>query len=366
MSHELSSSTGDSDLNPMDLLLAKLSEQQSMINKQHHALRTVDDVAYTRPVECLANSSGSSAAENPEADTAREMARNTSPTGLDKQGAEPPSAEEVIRLKLELEKAKGKIAQMDQELIQTRITKHTIEQVIGTASEADFPLNQPGDPKSFPQALSTASRAPYDRDNSWVVHEDAHSDTSDALSASGFNRARAIWGNNRRQQYPMGLPDFQAPPTAFPHGAWVGRGFGQQFTEAPGPYGHSLGGFRADRLTPDLDTGMGPPGERRNNRNSSRLSTRNNGAFPYAGSASSYDGYGPGIIGYGSVAGMAGSATGGTSAGLGMGLGLSNVMDYHPQPIGTPLSPFAPEFTSTGEGWKNDVSGVTDAIFVDY
>jgi hypothetical protein len=355
MSHELPSSTGDNDLNPMDLLLAKLSEQQSVINKQHHALRTVDDVAYTRTVEYLANSSGSSAAENPEADTAGKMARNTSPVAPDNTEAEQPSAEEVIRLKLELEKAKGKIAQMDQELTQTRITKHTIEQVIGTASEADFPLNQPGDLKSFPQALNPASGASYGRDNSWIVHEDAHSDTSDALSASGFNRARAIWGNNGRQQYPMGLPDFQAPPTAFPHGAWVGRGFSQQLVEPPSPYGPSLGGFRADRLTPDLDTRMGPPGERRNNRNNSRLGNRNNGAFPYAGSASPYEGYGPGIIGYSSVAGMAGSAAGATGAGLGMGLGLSTAMDYHPQPIGTPLSPFAPEFTSTGEAWKNDV-----------
>jgi hypothetical protein len=52
---------------------------------------------------------------------------------------------------------------------------------------------------------------------------------------------------------------------------------------------------------------------------------------------------------------MAGSAAGATGAGLGMGLGLSTAMDYHPQPIGTPLSPFAPEFTSTGEAWKDDV-----------
>ena len=75
---------------------------------------------------------------------------------------------------------------MDQELAQTRITKHTIDQVIGGGSEADGQV---------PQSSSSSIRPPFIRDSSWAAQDDARSDTSDALSAGGFNRSRAVWSN---------------------------------------------------------------------------------------------------------------------------------------------------------------------------
>jgi hypothetical protein len=354
MSHDASSSNDEDEVNPMDLLLAKLSEQQAVINKQHEALKTVEDISYTRTVEYVNTSSASSALITPATDNFESTAPSTGDvTPVDNRHTQP-SAEEVLRLKLELEQAKGKIARMDQELTQTRITKHTIEQAIGTASEADFPLNQPNDMGHLHPTLNAIVRPSFGRDNSWSGQEDTRSDTSDALSAGGFNRARAIWSNNG--SYTSAMPGFPGPPSSFPHGAWVGRGFGQQFAEQPISFGPPMGNFRGDHLMPDLDSGMGPPGDRRtNSRNNGRFTPRNTEGFPYAASNSSFEGLNPPPLGYGSVAGMAGGVAGAMGGPMSIGVGGGS-MDYQPQPIGTPLSPFAPEFTSAGGVWKNDVS----------
>lgn len=352
MSHDTSSSNGDDDMNPMDLLLAKLSEQSAVINKQHDAL--VEDTSYSRTVDYVNNSSGSSAFVTP----ATELFESTAPsTGLATpadDGGTQLNAVDVLRLQLELQQAKGKIARMDEELTQTRITKHTIEQAIGTASEADFPLNQPHDVGHL-HNLNTTIRPPFGRDNSWSGQEDARSDTSDALSAGGFNRARAIWSNNG--SYPGVMPSFQGPQSAFPHGAWVGRGFSQQFAEHPMSFAPSINGFRGDHLMPDIDSGMASSRDRRIiSRNNNRYTGRNAGALPYAASSSSFEGLTPASLGYGSVAGMAGGVSGAMSGTMSMGMSNGASMEYHPQPIGTPLSPFAPEFTIAGGTWKNDVS----------
>jgi hypothetical protein len=354
MSHDASSSNDEDEVNPMDLLLAKLSEQQAVINKQHEALKTVEDISYTRTVEYVNTSSASSALIIPATDNFESTALSTGDvTPVDNRHTQP-SAEEVLRLKLELEQAKGKIARMDQELTQTRITKHTIEQAIGTASEADFPLNQPNDMGHLHPTLNAIVRPSFGRDNSWSGQEDTRSDTSDALSAGGFNRARAIWSNDG--SYTGAMPGFSGPPSSFPHGAWVGRGFGQQFAEQPMSFGPSMGNFRGDHLMPNLDSSMGPPGDRRtNSRNNGRFTPRNNGGFPYAASNISFESLNPPPLGYGSVAGMAGGVAGAMGGPMSIGMGGGS-MDYQPQPIGTPLSPFAPEFTSAGGGWKSDVS----------
>jgi hypothetical protein len=343
----------------MDKLLAKLNEQQAAINKQHDALKIPDDdIAYSRTVDYIAASSSSSIPVTPATDAF--AFNNTVPTTNSatpsREDATQPPAEVVLRLQLELEQAKGRIARMDQELTQTRITKHTIEQAIGTASEADFPLNQSPDiidqrVSNLQQAVNTSVRHPYGRDNSWAAQEDARSDASDALSAGGFNRARAIWGNSGRQQYTGYhniVQDFQQPQAGFPAGSWAGRGLGQQFSEPSLAYGSHVAGFRGDHLIPDLDSG-GVPGDRRGNSRTGRFGNRSAGSFPCVGSNSSYDNLNSVPNAFNSVAGMAGGVASPLMGGL---------MAYQPQPIGTPLSPFAPEFTSSGGVWKNDVGQV--------
>lgn len=351
MNHEPSST----DTNPMDKLLAKLSEQQAVINKQHEALKSSEDASYVRTAEYIATASSSVQITPVPESFNNNTAPTTSPPSVAGDDNPTQSVDEVARLKAELEAARGKIARMDQELAQTRITKHTLDQAIGNSSEADYPLNH----------LPPTMRPQIQRDNSWAGQEDARSDTSDALSASGFNRARAIWGNVGKPAFPGAQGAFQ-PSEALNAAQWINRNFGQPFVDAqmlppmppmPNmPYnGPPMNTFR-NGMMPDPELLMAPParrgpvGGRFNNRSST-------GSFPYASSNSSFDGYTPSTTPFGSVAGV--NQMGG-QIGMGMNAGMNmsgnTYGGYQPQPIGTPLSPHAPEFTSTGStSWKSDV-----------
>jgi len=201
-------STSSAEPNPMDKLLTKLSEQQAVINKQHETLRTSEvlTVAYTGTAEYV--SASSSVPIRPATETFNNStAPTTNPPNVSGEETATPSAEEVLRLKAELEAAKGKIARMDQELVQSRITKHTLDQAMGIASEADFPLNLQSEERlnHLPQSLNTTIHSHFQRDGSWATQEDARSDTSDALSAGDFNRAREIWANRVKPVF-NGLP----------------------------------------------------------------------------------------------------------------------------------------------------------------
>jgi hypothetical protein len=362
MSHDAASSSDDEGTNPMDKLLAKLSEQQEALSKQRELLKSSDDqVAYTRTAEYVSGTSTvaltTSALNSLNASTAS-TTNTPSPAGDD---AAPPSAEEVLRLKLELEAAKSKLARMDEELAQSRITKHTLDQVIGTPSEFDFPVGQEVDDadirvNNLQQGITPRGRSQINRDLSWAAGDDSRSDTSDTLSASGFNRAHAIWGNRPKPSFPAAHPaaaNFQ-PSEALAASQWMNRGFGQPFVDTPMQYaGAHMNTFRGDRMISDPDLLMAPPTGRRNNV-ASRFNNRAAGPFSYAGSSGAYDGYTPVSSSYGSANGVGAGV--GTSIGLGMsGLSAGMYSGYQPQPIGTPLSPHAPEFTSS-TGWKGDVS----------
>lgn len=336
----------------MDKLLAKLNEQQAAINKQHEALKMPeDDIAYTRTVDYISSSSSIPVTPATEASAFHSTAPMTS-CQTTREDNTQPSADVVRRLQLELQEAKGRIARMDQELAQTRITNHTIEQAIGTVSEVDFPLTQTSDAiehrvNSLQQTTNASVRHPYGRDSSWTGQDDSRSDASDALSAGGFNRARAVWGSNGRQQYtayPNVIQDFQQPQSG---GPWTARGLGQQFSDPSLAYGSHLAGFRGDHLVPELESGVGIQGDRRGNNRAVRFGNRSAGSFPFVGGNNSFDNINSSQNAFNGGGGLTGGVTGPIMGGI---------MTYQPQPIGTPLSPFAPEFTSSGVTWKNNVS----------
>jgi len=154
----------------------------------------------------------------------------------------------------------------------------------------------------------------------------------------------------------------------------MNRSFGQPFVDGPMasmppmpsmpampsmPYtGPPMNAFRNNGMMQDPELLMAPPAARRgpvggrfNNRSSA-------GSFPYASSNSSFDGYTPSTTPFGSVAGvnhMGGQI--GMGMNTNMNMGANAYGGYQPQPIGTPLSPHAPEFTSSSAAsWKNDVS----------
>lgn len=347
-SHE---TTPSSELNPMDKLLAKLSEQSAAINKQHEALKNSEDnLAYSRTMEFVSSSSSlpiTSATETKNTSTAP----STGPASVTGEETTNVGDDEVLRLKLELEAAKNKLARMDQELAQTRIRKHTIDQAMGSSiSEADYALNV-DDNGLNPNLPQHTLRPHIQRDNSWAAQDDSRSDTSDALSANEFNRSRAIWGNGGRPAFNgQGPVPPYPPPEALAPTQWMNRGFAQPF-DAPMPFsGPPMNAFRGDRMTPDPDLLMAPPAGRRGQMGG-RFAR---GSFPYASSNSSYDGYTSATTQYGSVGGMGGGvAPMGGQMGMhaGMNGGGSVYGGYQPQPIGTPLSPHAPEFTSGNSGY---------------
>ncbi len=365
LSHDASSV----EINPLDKLLAKLSEQQTVLKSQSEAMKNVEETMVSRLRTAEYVSTACSAPLTPAEDAFNSTAPTTGPPSASVDDMTGTSLGEVARLKVELEAAKGRIARMDQELAQTRITKHTIDQAIGNASEADFPLNPLMEDR--PNLLPPSLRPQLQREGSWAVQDDARSDTSDALSASGFNRARAIWSNgvNKSAFHAIqgAVPPFQ-PSAEVSQAQWMNRSYGQPFVEGPMPPVSYNGpppvnAFRNDRMMPDPELLMAPPAGRRgvgggrfNNRSSA-------GSYPpYASSNSSFDGYTPSSTPYSSVAGMNG---GSASMGPPMGpIGMSTAMamsasmygGYQPQPIGTPLSPHAPEFTSTSASWKGEVS----------
>ena len=346
--------------NPMDKLLAKLSEQSAAISKQTEALKE-DNAAYLRTVDYI--SASSSVPLTPAEESFNQStALTTSPPSLAGDGQ---GADEVLRLKLELEAAKGKIARMDQELAQSRITKHTIDQAIGSASEADYPMTDSRF-HHLPTGVNPASRPQPHRDNSWAAQDDARSDTSDALSATGFNRARAIWNNGDKPNFPAFQQgsmqgSFQQPSGGLADAQYTSRSFGQPFVDAPEQYAAPPPPFREQSMVPDHDMLMAPPAPRRPNAGP-RFNHRNVESLPYAGSNSSYDGYTPNSTAFGSFAGMGSSIGMGMNMGSGMTGGMATGMHggmfggYQPQPVGTPLSPHAPEFNASGSMWKNEAS----------
>ncbi|KAL2066614.1 hypothetical protein VTL71DRAFT_2685 [Oculimacula yallundae] len=351
INHDASSSK---EANPMDKLLAKLSEQQATINKQNEALKSTEDTVCYRTVDYV--SATNSVPITPATDSYNfSTAPTTNSPSISGDDVPVQSASELAALKAELEAAKGKIARMDQELAQTRITKHTLDQVVGNASETDYPMQMPSEERL--NHLPSLARPQFTRDSSWATQDDARSDTSDALSASGFNRARAIWNNGGKPNFgaptppyagvPGPLPSFQ--PVDGPNSAqWMPRSYGPPFAESM-PYG-AVPPFRGDRMIQDPDILMAPPLGRRSQPGGGRYNNRSSASsFPYASSNSSFDGFTPSSTPYGSVANL--------PAGLPNmgGMGMNNMYTgYQPQPIGTPLSPHAPEFTVSNPGWKGD------------
>ncbi|KAJ2984381.1 hypothetical protein NUW58_g6091 [Xylaria curta] len=266
------------------------------------------------------------------------------------------SDEELIRLKFELAQAQSKISRLDQELASTRQGQSGLDQPTSISPvNTDFPGGG--------QSASTASRIPgiyptnagtqcigKEGGYPWSGYDDNRSDTSDALSATGFNRPRNIWGGIKQTPSvlgPSGLP----PPEMPQNGPWIGRAASHSYVETGVSYDSTTtGNFRHERLTPDFDLTTKPIGSRRGSRYDTRFSGQ---AFAGAGQGyGSQPGYGAypfsqGQYDHGAI------TSGGTQNNMATGIYSS----YQPTPVGTPLSPLASEFTSMSGGvgpWKSD------------
>ncbi|KAI1427538.1 armadillo-type protein [Xylaria sp. FL1777] len=265
------------------------------------------------------------------------------------------SDEEVMRLKFELAQAQNKITRLDQELASTRHGHFGLDQPT-SISPVDTGFS--GGNQSAPPVSRTTSIHPAntntqyisrDGGHPWSGYDDSRSDTSDALSATGFNRSRNIWGGMK--QTPRAIGPNGLPPSEMPqNGPWIGRAASHSYVEPSMSYDPATtGNLRPERLTPDFDFTTKPLGSRRGNRYDTRFGGQSFGGTTQSYSSQGYGGYAypqgqydPGAI-----------TSGGSQNSMGPGVYPS----YQPTPVGTPLSPLASEFTSMSGSagpWKSE------------
>ena len=198
----------------MDQLLAKLAEQQAVLRRQQQALSDNNSPAKDRDY-----SSDSSVLFTPatdDYDMGPPTVQKAKPAAPVTPSAEPMEVQ-LRRLKEELQRANCRISRMDQELVQTRITKHTLDQALGPASDADFAVK--GDAgeqsiSSLQSAFNASTRPVFQAREHRNSFESVHTDASD------FSRPQAIWTTPARQTYNPAPPQYVDHQFADPGRHW--------------------------------------------------------------------------------------------------------------------------------------------------
>lgn len=318
----------------MDKLLAKLSQQQATMARQRAELKPANTEIGNVDFGGLSTTNMALPATGVETCDADYAQTTTSSDELDAGVAE------LNRLKMELDRAKNQIARMDQELAHTRGNKSCDVNSISAAG--NIALNTKGAPGThFDDAFSNLNR-PFARDSSWKGHDDARSDTSDAmsaLSAGGLQRSRSIWahhqtfGGGHVNMPPLTQYSGIAQPVpGYPTQQWMtDRAYAGQY---PGTLPITPG-LQTDRSSPDRN--MHDVENRGSTRGGGSFGPRNQNSF-FGGSSSSYDN-------------MPQSKYA-TPDDLRFSAGHAG---YRPQPIGSALSPFAAEFNAPSPNWKTEV-----------
>ncbi|KAL4886371.1 armadillo-type protein [Aspergillus karnatakaensis] len=187
----------DTKQNANQEILSKLSEQQLIIDQQKIILTK--------------NKTGPGSLEDPNKDSHLSSIADVNQTvGLKdavSSSAFDHEGSELLRLKQELQAANSRIALQEQELAQTRVIKHTLDQALGPPSEADFSGRDISEQtiSNLQSAFNASLPAPHLLQDGWNAQEDSQSDISDALSAGAYNRARGFWGPLAQHAYGGGL-----------------------------------------------------------------------------------------------------------------------------------------------------------------
>lgn len=336
----------------MDTLLAKLSEQQVLLEKQKNALAPADEEEVH--VQGSDSSSNSARVLTPVSDGFENVTH-----GADKLNDDDTmelGAAKLARLKKELDAAKDQIARQKHELEQTRASIPSVDKTSGTSfqRELNTRLNTGDRSASTSQAILNASSRPTGtRAEHWPLSEDARSESSDVMSGMIFNSPNQPWatparapvntGSSTSNNQTQGLTWGQ--PGARP---WSNRAAGATVApliipQQPHLQQRVFSGSSSpmpsidSRLVNEYNQFPSNGGLRRsntqNNRNSSNhQSNRNNGWDMYPGAISTIDN----------------SSLGTNASAAFQSIGMFPASaQYQPRPIGTPLSPTAEEFRTT-------------------
>ena len=335
----------------MDTLLAKLSEQQVLLEKQKNALSSAEDRNTAHEQE---GSISDSVPLTPATDSF-----NITPS-TEHGGAEETvklDAAEMLRLKKELDAAKDKIALQEQELSQTRNIKTDLGPALGPPANVGAGFKSDNLDRTTGSAQPTILNRPMTgRQDTWGVQcavGDIQHDSPDPSSSGTFNKGQNIWSSSGGTGFNYGLPtpvNQQFPPAAQIWGPGAARQWGnrpmvQALPSLMMPQQHQMQqrtysgpsspvSSGNGRFMNDFTSFQGGPGLRRSNTQNNRAgsvfaSSRNNNWDSYTGNES------PDV--------MTGMSP--VSAYQPMGM-FQAPMSYQPRPIGTPLSPTAAEFTA--------------------
>ena len=328
----------------MDSILAKLSEQQAILQKQKNTLSGRND---HEPPDEKDDSVPGSELLTPATDSFN-MTPHTDSGEDGHTGKQDPA--EVLRLKKELDDAKNKIARQERELSQTRYVKQALGQPASMSANVSVPVTARLDP---------GRNGGNDHDNTHATNrlmsDDAHSEFSDVLSAGGFNRAQSYWTPSGSSfqgdaSAPMGYTNFPQQSPIWGQQVnrpWGNKPFGQPVQPGPammmqappqqqmqqrtfsGPASPNAGlnGNFVNDLTPQGNIGL-----RRSNTHGNR------GSSTYGQNrGNQWDNFGMGS----EISSMTGMTPISNYPPMGM---FQAPMSYQPRPIGTPLSPTAAEF----------------------
>lgn len=334
----------------MDSLLAKLSEQQAILEKQKQALGSVEENVTQHDRDESVSSSVPLTPATDGFDVTPDTEDN------DEEDTIKLDATEMLRLKRELGAARDKIARQEQELSQTRVIKHSLGQALGPSSGVD--ANARGNVTERTvgnlNGFNASSRPMMARQDNFVVSDDARSDISEALSAGAYNRAQNIWSSPARPGFQYGLSglteqSYQQPAPNWGQAAarpWGTRNMTQglpalvtqqqqlqqlqqrTFSGPPSPASGNGGGAFNEPNHYQSGQGLRRANTQNNRTSSAFAQPRNNGYDMFGGSVTSTD------------------VMSSVSSYQPMGM-FQNPMAYNPRPIGTPLSPTAAEFTAS-------------------
>ncbi|KAK7948656.1 pumilio-family RNA binding repeat protein [Apiospora aurea] len=338
-----SDTSGTPDSTPMDRLLADLTEQSAKLQKQGEAYKfAAHGASYLNPGHHHLTSH--SMPDTPATEDFNTTAPSTRPTSDATNGGQS-SDDEVNRLKKALADAQNEINNLKGQPVKPEFGSSP--PIPGGDYAADQEVSS--GPAIGGPSVILPSQQNREQANNWNGFDDSRSDISEAYSANGFNRARAIWGNGSRPgpnivQNQSGYPGNEMPQ----NGAWGPRNGPQGFMEPPVNYNGPSGDmYRSDRLTPEYNdmTVRGPGGRRGGRSHDSRF-----GAPSFGSQAS----YGNGYNSYGQIPFDSGA---GNIPGSGQyPMGMGPYANQQQAPVGTPLSPLATEFTSSSSGgpWKTE------------
>ena len=334
-------------------ILTRLSEQQSLLDRQrrtlyssYEGLEAYDGTNKSSKILPLTSTSG------PVQSLAQDLVL---------PDATNADTSEVLRLKQELLAANSRIALQEQELAQTRVIKHTLDQALGPPSEVDFNGRDVTEQTiSDLQDAFNASNPTFSQlQDGWSGPDDSQSDISDALSTGAYNQSRGFWIPPVQQRLNTNMPNpvigkAYGEPISMPNNFFsqnLSRPWGTLLPDISGS-GHTssqphrvfsgplTGACSFDaRLASEQSryasgSGVGP-------RRSITPANRGGSCFPTQHSPwGTFAASSPSIQAPRSPANQQSSTY--------QQIGLYPIPPYHQQPVGTPLSPTASEFTSSG------------------